>query len=102
MKQAAWYGLSVVQEGLSENETLELGHGMRKESVTSGQTEVREISTKTLEWESFSFQGQKDQQCDWRKGSVGVYSQISQDLEGYFNPTILLSVYLHDKTTTLI
>lgn len=60
---------------------------MRKESVTSGQTEVREISTKTLEWESFSFQGQKDQQCDWRKGSVGVYRQISQDLEGYFNPT---------------
>lgn len=70
---------------------------MRKEPVTSGQTEIREISTKTLEWESFSFQGQKDQQCDWRKGSVGVYSQISQDLEGYFNSPILLSVYCMTK-----
>lgn len=72
MKQAAWSGLSVVQEGLSENEILELGPSMRKEPGTSGQTEVREISTKTLEWDSFSFQGQKeDQQGDWSKGSVG-------------------------------
>ena len=45
---------------------------MRKEPGTSWQTEVREISTKTLEWDSFSFQGQKeDQQGDWSIGSVG-------------------------------
>lgn len=53
---------------------------MRKEPGTSGQTEVREISTKTLEWDSFSFQGQKeDQQCDWSKGSVG---RVQPDFTG--------------------
>lgn len=36
---------------------------MRKDPVTGWQIEVREISTKPLEWENFSFQGQKEDQA---------------------------------------
>lgn len=55
--------MKVIREGFSENGTLELRLSMRKDPVTRQQTEIRGMtSTKVLEWENFSFQGQKEDQ----------------------------------------